>query len=76
METRGRVASLFPGPVIDQNIAGAVMMLMEMAATGVDAVIVNYQWLARLSALTWSSSDRAWVLVGKESVDDSGAARR
>ncbi len=32
-------------PVIDQNIAGAVTMLMETAATGVDAVIVSYRWL-------------------------------
>ncbi len=32
-------------PVIDQNIAGAVMMLMEMVATGIEAVIVITRWL-------------------------------
>jgi len=32
-------------PVIDQNIAGAVMMLMEMVATGFEAVIVTSRWL-------------------------------
>jgi putative membrane protein len=32
-------------PVIDQTIAGAVMMLMEMVATGIEAVIVISRWL-------------------------------
>lgn len=32
-------------PVVDQTIAGAVMMLMEMVATGVEAVIVINRWL-------------------------------
>jgi putative membrane protein len=38
---------LVPGitPVIDQNIAGAVMMLMEMVATGIETVIVICRWL-------------------------------
>jgi hypothetical protein len=31
--------------VIDQTIAGAVMMLMEMVATGTAAVIVISRWL-------------------------------
>lgn len=42
-----RAPRLVPGltPVIDQNIAGAVMMLIEMLATGVEAVIVISRWL-------------------------------
>lgn len=32
-------------PVLDQTIAGAVMMLMEMVATGIEAVIVICRWL-------------------------------
>jgi putative membrane protein len=32
-------------PVVDQTIAGAVMMLIEMAATGIAAVIVISRWL-------------------------------
>lgn len=43
----GSAPRLIPSitPVIDQNIAGAVMMLIEMAATGVDAVIVMHRWI-------------------------------
>jgi putative membrane protein len=39
---------LVPGisPIVDQTIAGAVMMLMEMAATGFEAVIVIGRWLS------------------------------
>ena len=41
------VARLVPSvtPVLDQTIAGAVMMFMAMVATGVEAVIVICRWL-------------------------------
>jgi cytochrome c oxidase assembly factor CtaG len=32
-------------PVLDQTIAGAIMMLMAMVATGIEAVIVICRWL-------------------------------
>ena len=46
-------------PVIDQNIAGAVMMLMEMVATGFEAVIVICRWLG---AAVRSDLDREGAL--------------
>lgn len=34
-------------PVIDQTIAGAVMMAMDMAVLGVDALVILYRWFAK-----------------------------
>jgi putative membrane protein len=44
----GSSPRLIPGitPVVDQTIAGAIMMLMEMAATGFEAVVVIGRWLS------------------------------
>ncbi|MBO0681707.1 MAG: cytochrome c oxidase assembly protein [Candidatus Dormibacteraeota bacterium] len=33
-------------PVIDQTIAGAVMMAMDMAVLGLDALVILYSWFA------------------------------
>lgn len=34
-------------PVIDQTIAGAVMMAMDMGVLGLDALVILYRWFAR-----------------------------
>jgi cytochrome c oxidase assembly factor CtaG len=59
------VASI--SPVVDQTIAGAVMMLIEMVVTGIEAVIVISRWLgdAVRSDLQQRSSDPS-PLAGEE----------
>ena len=74
----GSAPRLIPSitPVIDQNIAGAVMMLMEMAATGVDAVIVSYRWLGEAVRSDLERQQQSSAASDRQaSVDDGAAAR-
>ena len=63
-------------PVIDQNIAGAVMMLMEMGATGVDAVIVSYRWLGEAVRSDLEQQQSSTGPSREASVDGGVAAQR
>jgi putative membrane protein len=63
-------------PVIDQNIAGAVMMLMEMTATGVDAVIVSCRWLGEAVRSDLEQQQLSAGHSRQPSAGDGGAARR
>ena len=52
------------------------MMLMEMAATGVDAVIVSYRWLGEAVRADLEQQQSSTGHSRQASVDDSVAARR
>ncbi|MGH7866145.1 MAG: hypothetical protein ACREP9_00610, partial [Candidatus Dormibacteraceae bacterium] len=39
---------LIPGltPVIDQTVAGALMMLIDMTAIGIDILVLFFRWMS------------------------------
>lgn len=55
-----RVPAVLPGitAVLDQNIAGVVMMVMDMAALATDAVVVFYRWIGRELQADYEELDR------------------